>query len=110
MGVLKRYLNCKDGYWSRVDLDNGDPIWISVASAGVVVKKSKIGFLGTTLYNERSNFSAAKTAHALNAEISKYLTPMDMTNPVLRAFTQVALESKSADELAARLSEAVKEK
>jgi hypothetical protein len=110
MGILIRYLNCKEGYWSRVDLENGDPIWISVAHTGVVVKKSKIGFLGTTLYNERSNFSAAKTAHALNAGISKYVTPIDMTNPVLRAFTQVALESKSADQLAARVNQAAKKK
>jgi hypothetical protein len=110
MGILIRYLNCKDGYWSRVDLENGDPVWISVAHSGVIVKKSKMGLLGGTLYQERSNFSAAKTARALDAHISKYVTPMDMTNPVLRAFTQVALECKSADEFAARLNKAVKEK
>ena len=48
------------------------------------------------------------TAQALDAQIRKYLTPEDMTNPALRAFTQAALEARSSAELASRLNEAVK--
>lgn len=104
MGKLIRYVDSKAGCWSRVNLANGDPIWISVAQTGVVVKKSRMGLMGANLYNETNVYNAAKTAQALDAQIRKYLTPSEMTNPVLRAFTQAALECKSAAQLSVRLN------
>ncbi len=107
MGKLIRYVDGKSACWSRVNLENGDPIWISVAQAGVIVKKSRIGLLGATLYNETNVYNAAKTAKILDEQIDQYTTPMEMTNLVLRAFTQVALECKSAAELPVRLNRAL---
>lgn len=109
MGKLIRYLDGKIGCWSRVNLENGDPIWISVAQTGVIVKKSRMGLMGATLYNETNVYNAAKTAQALDAQISKYVIPSEMTNPVLRVFTQVALECKSAAQLSVRLNKALKD-
>lgn len=107
MGKLIRYLDGKTGCWSRVNLANGDPIWISVAQTGVMVKKSRMGLMGAKLYSVTNVYNAAKTAQALDAQIGEYATPSEMTNPVLRAFTQVALECKSAAELSVCLNKAL---
>lgn len=107
MGKLIRYLDGKAGCWSRVDLENGDPIWISVAQTGVIVKKSRVGLMGAKLYSEANVYNAAKTAQSLDAQIGEYVTPSEMTNSVLRAFTQVALECKSAAQLSVRLNKAL---
>lgn len=104
MGKVIRYVDSKAGCWSRVNVANGDPIWISVAQTGVLVKKSRMGLMGAKLYNETNAYNAAKTAQALDAQIRKYLTPSEMTNPVLRAFTQAALECESAAQLSVRLN------
>ena len=116
MGKIMGYLDSKISCWSRVELSNGDPIFISVAQAGVLVKKSKLGIMGAKLYNETNVYKAAMTAKSLHAQITLsddpsatqgYALPSDMTNPVLRAFTQAALNSKSAAELSVRLNEAL---
>jgi hypothetical protein len=96
MGKLVRYMDDKTHCWSRVDLENGDPVWISVAQTGVVVKKSRLGLMGAVLYKESNLYVVAKTAQALDAQVGRYLTPKGLVNLVLRAFTQVALECISA--------------
>jgi len=77
---------------------------------------SKLGIMGAKLYHETNAYKAAMTAKSLHAQITLsvdpsatqgYALPSDMTNPVLRAFTQVALECKSAAELSVRLNEAL---
>jgi hypothetical protein len=91
--------------WARVDLASGEPIYISVARSGIIVKRSSLGLFGRKLY--RSNIHrAAITARALEAQTRSRLTPDDMTSPALRAFTQAALEARSSDELASRLNNA----
>jgi hypothetical protein len=107
MGRLVRYVDGGGACWSRVDLDNGDPIWISVAQSGVVVKRSRLGLMGAKLYEESNIYRAAETAQALDAETLLYTTPVGMTNPVLRVFTQASLDSDSAAQLSIRLNRAV---
>ena len=63
--------------------------------------------MGARLYNETNVYNAAKTAYALDAQICEIKTPLDITNPVLRAFTRVALECKSAAQLSVRLNKAL---
>jgi hypothetical protein len=89
-----------------VDLQSGEPIWISVAQGGVIVRKSRLGLLGTLLYREANVYKVAKTAEVLHSQLGRYTTPVDLNNPVLRAFTQVALDSESASQLSVRLNEA----
>ena len=92
--------------WSRVDLATGEPLYISIAASGVVVKRSHFGLFGAKLYDENM-YKAAVTAKALDAQIENYSTPAGMKNPALRAFTQAALNSKSAAEFLSRLREAL---
>lgn len=80
-----------------------------MAQTGVIVKKSRMGLMGAKLYSETNVYNAAKTAQALDFQISEYATPSEMTNPVLRAFTQVALECKSAAQLSVRLNKALED-
>ena len=101
------YRDTRNQCWSRVDLASGEPIYISVARSGIVVKRSSFGLLGAKIYQSNIH-SAAMTAQALDAQTRSYLTPEDMTNPALRAFTQAALEARSSAELASRLNEALK--
>lgn len=82
---------------------NGDPIYISIARSGVVIKRSNFGLLGQQLYRS-SIHRAILIARALDAQIKNYSTPGDMTNPTLRAFTQATLDAHSAAELASRLN------
>lgn len=105
MGRLIRY----KASWSRVDLTNGDPVFISVAQSGVIVKKSRFGFMGSKLYEEINIYKAAQVAEALNMHFGEYQVPSEMTNPVLRALTQTALQCESAAELSVRLNRALEE-
>lgn len=104
MGTLIRFMDGKNGCWSRVDLTSGDPIWIGVAQTGVMVKISRLGILGAKLYNENNRDRIANTVQALDQEFSQYTTPMGMTSHVLRAFTQAALDCNTAPDLSNRLN------
>lgn len=106
MGTLVRYADTRGQCWSRVNLASGEPIWISVAESSIVVKRSRLGIMGAKLYLESNVDKAARTAQTLDAEVAEYNTPTEMTNPVLRVFTQAALEAESAAELSIRLNRA----
>jgi len=113
MAKLVKFKDGKFVCWSRVDLDNGEPIWISVARTGVMVKKSKSGLLGEKLYNANA-YEANRTSGALltiyldegfvKGFKEKYDTLNSITNPLLRAFTQAAMDSESASQLSIRLN------
>lgn len=49
MAHLVRYVDNNVACWCRIDLDNGDPIWISVAKEGVVAKRPGMGLTGKKL-------------------------------------------------------------
>jgi len=109
---MAKIVKFKDGNfvcWSRVDLDNGEPIWISVARSGVMIKKSKWGLLGEKLYSANA-YEANLTAVALIAIYLDEGIPEEddllnnMTNHLLRTFTLAAMESESASQLSIRLN------
>lgn len=108
MAKLVRFQDSRTQCWSRVDLENGDPIYISVFSNGVVVKKSNLGIMGARLYKAEL-YKAAATAQNLDSQITEYFTPFEMTNIILKALTQVALDSKSVASLTVKLNKAKEE-
>ena len=107
MSKVIRFADTQSQCWSRVDLDNGEPICISIARTGISVKKSQLGILGVKLYAEGDISKITRTVEALRAQITSYDVPDGMKNPILRAFTQAALEARSAEELSARLNQAM---
>ena len=93
--------------WARLRMDNGDPCWIGIAQTSVLVKKSNIGMFGAKLYEEKNLYEAAKIAVALHNLYPNDLTPPEMRNPVLKAFTNAVLHCSNLAEVTRVLNEAV---
>jgi len=109
MGTLLRFMDSQGmACWSRVDLESGEPVFISIAQGSVLVRRSRLGILGVKLYEENNIHNCVKVAYALDMQIRHYLTPPGMTNAVLRVFTQVALESRNAADLCVRIGQAIR--
>lgn len=103
MSKLLRYEDNGKACWSRVDLSNGDPIWIGIAKTGAIVKRSRMGLMGTVLLKESDMHELTIIYEAICKQTLEYRTPSNMTHPMLRALTQVSLEVDSATQLKARL-------
>ena len=56
----------RPGRGATIRLDSGEPCLLSIAKSGVLVKRSRYGLLGATLYNETNVYKAAQTAMALD--------------------------------------------
>ena len=108
MGKLYGFKDDNWGTWSCVDLESGESVYIGVSPTGVIVRKSRWALFGVKLYNESDIHKIADTAVTLDAEIIQYTTPPAMTNPVLRVFTQVALDSDSAVNICTRINRALR--
>jgi hypothetical protein len=111
MAKIVKFVDGKFSCWSRIDLDNGDPIWISVSHTGVMVKKSKWGILGENIYKanaSEANLTAGDllTVYWDEAIKEEFDIINRMTNPLLSAFTLVAMVSESANQLSIRLRNA----
>jgi len=97
MAILKDFKD--EGAWgcfANVRMDNGDPCWISIASEGVRVKKSKVGLFGEKLYESKE---PGKTVTTLWKLYPEFLTPPEMKHPVLKAFTNAVLHCSDIDEV-----------
>jgi hypothetical protein len=109
MAKLVKFKDGKFVCWSRVELDNGEPIWISIARTGVLVKKSKWGLMGEKLYSANA-YESNRTAGALltiyfdEGIKEEYDVIHNITNQLLFAFTLVAMASESASQLSIRLN------
>lgn len=86
-----------------------DPIWISVAQSGVLVKRSRMGILGLALYKSRDLVELSRLCEVLDAQPLDVDLPVDLTNPVLALFTALALHSNSASEVAGYIRAALGE-
>ena len=97
------------GCGMTVRLDSGEPCTISVAQAGVRVRKSRFGIFGATLYDEKNVYRAAQTGMALDELFPDVELPVTIANPVLRAFAKAAWECPTAAALAITLNRALEE-
>ena len=96
MTTLKDFTDDGRGCFANVRMDNDDPCWISVASSGVIVKKSKLGLLGEKLYSCQQ---PGKLVVILMENYPDSLTPPGMTNPVLKPITNAVLHCSNLDEV-----------
>lgn len=103
MNKLISYKDTAFQCWSRVNLDNGDPIYIGIASTSIVVRRGRFGLFGKSLYVETNLDRMTKACIALEDAIDIYTIP-DMNSPVLRVFTQATMDSDSADSLSIQLN------
>ena len=107
MTVLHSYLDDRLRCFANVRMDNGDPVFISVARTSVLVKKSKAGLFGPKLFRAKSRHKVLMTASALDSIFPDRLTPAVITDPVLSSFTNAALHCSTTVELANVLNTAV---
>jgi hypothetical protein len=111
MAKLVKFMDGKFACWSRVDLDNGEPIWISVAHSGVLVKKSKWGIMGEKLYKANAHESHLTGAALLSLYMddgikAEYDMMHKISNYILFAFTLAAMVSESSNQLSINLKNA----
>tara|TARA_Y100000031_G_C8145305_1_gene349659 strand:- start:506 stop:844 length:339 start_codon:yes stop_codon:yes gene_type:complete len=109
MGILIRFKDTFSQCWSRVDLPNGDPIWISIARSSVKIKKSKLGITGAVLYKSKDLDKITKLGVQLLSSLNEFNTPVNLENFLLKVFTQLALESSTIEEFCSRILLAEKE-
>ena len=88
-------------------LDNGEPCLISVAQTGVRVRKTRFGFLGSILFDEKNVYLAARTAMGLHELFPRWMLPVTIKNPVLSAFANAAWQSPSAAAVAVTFGKAL---
>lgn len=106
MSKLIAYKDNDKQCWSRINLSSGEPVWISIAQTGVLIKRSRLGIRGAILFDENEIIACGDIARSLNEQIDQYNLPDQISNAVLKAFTQTALDSGSATELCSKLSKA----
>lgn len=99
--------NRRPGRGATIRLDSGEPCLLSIAQSGVMVKKSRYGWFGVTLYNERNVYQASETAMALGFLFPDNLLPDGFSEPVLMAFANAIWHCANCTEVATTLNEAV---
>ena len=107
MSELNHYRDTPRQCYANLKLSDASPCFISIAQTGVLVKKSKTGLFGAQLNKEKDVYRAAMTAKALAYLFPETKVPDDISNIVLKAFTNAALHCTSAEELTLTLNEAV---
>lgn len=110
MGKLIRFQDDGRACYARVNWETGEPAFISIAQSGVLIKRSRLGILGTKLYNERDIHNCVAMSRVLDNHIlsdeSFSLLPKGLTGAVLRSFTRLAIETTSAVEFCTKIGEA----
>ena len=97
----------RGGCGATVRLETGEPCWLSIAQSGVLVKKSRFGFLGAILYSEKNAYKISLCGIALAYLFPEKRFPDAITNPNLRGFLNAILHCYSAAEVCQTLKEAV---
>lgn len=107
MTKLIRFLDDdRENRRANIRMDNGAPCWIRIAQTGILVKRSKMGLFGATLYRGKDIDRAAEIAKILKRQYSDDLTPDDMRNPVLKSIVNAVLHCRDLAEVARVLNEA----
>ena len=91
----------KDGLacFANIRMDNNEPVFISVARTGVLVKESRLGFFGRKLFASNSPEHVVKTAMTLAQNYPEQKTPSTMSDPILKTYCNAVLHCRSTDEV-----------
>lgn len=72
-------------------MDSGENCYISIARTGLLIKESKLGIFGRTVFRVDDIDVLARLAMSLSESQYEDLTPPSMTNPVLKVITNEIL-------------------
>jgi hypothetical protein len=84
--------------YSLVETPLGDPILVSIARGGVLVKQSRLGLFGPVLFRGDVRSSAVMT-EKLHRIYGSIRLPLTIHDPVLRVWTQTSLSVKDGREM-----------
>jgi hypothetical protein len=99
--------NRRPGRGATIRLDSGERCLLSIAQSGVLVKKSRFGWFGTILYNEKNIYKAAETALALDLLFPIKQLSAGFTDPVFISYANAIWHCANCTEVAITLNEAV---
>lgn len=105
MSRINHFSETKQFCLSNITLLNGDPLIICVTPSKVVIQKSRLGWWGRKLYEEKDMHRVAMTARNLPSGQECFL-PAGMQDSLLCAFTNAALNCRSAEDFENELKEA----
>ena len=91
-----KFLENKTFSWSRIDLKNGEPIWIRTTRKSVLIKKSRLGFSGRRLFKIRNLYKIERKIRLIDERITEIDPSSEISDMYHRVFTHLALLSKSA--------------
>jgi hypothetical protein len=97
----------KRGCGATVILESGEPCLLSIAQSGILVKESRHGIFGATLYNEKIVYINARRTGALAYLFPDKQFPDSISNLSLRAFFNAILHCHSANDVCTTLNEAI---
>ena len=97
----------KRGCGATVLLKSGEPCLLSIAQSGILVKKSRHGFFGAELYNEKNVYINARRTGALAYLFPDKRFPDGVSSPNLRAFFNAILHCRNANEVCTVLNRAI---
>lgn len=95
MGKLVRHMDSSRGCFARVDFAPGDPLWISIAQNGVLIRRSRLGLFGRRVYGETDTFEAARVARVLATLCPDVSSIEGVHTPMLSAFLAAALSARN---------------
>ena len=108
MTSIHSYKDTSGQCWANIRMPNGDPVWISVANTGVIVKNSRIGLLGKKLFEggRKNPERFLKILANLQKKFPNNLIPTecDISSSVLKTFVNACLHCSSLSELEATLN------
>ena len=99
MATLFSFQDDDHGMTAVIRMDDGDRVHISVKRSGIIVRNSRLGFLGKKIYESTTYEDAASTATDFNRRYRSHLTPPGMNEPVLKAFTRAVLHCSTVAEI-----------
>ena len=109
MTTIHSYKDSKTQLWANIRLDNNDPVFISVAQTGVLIKNSKIGIFGKKLFQsgKKDPTHFVETLSNLENKFPKSLIPPDVmiNDYVLKIFVNACLHCSTLNELEEVLNE-----
>lgn len=93
--------------WGTVRFANGEPVTVSFSRfSGMRVRKSRFGFFGPTLYEQRDTYIAARTGIVLSHLYPDRKFPAEVSDLNLRSYLNAILHCESAAEVSRVLHQA----
>ena len=85
------------GKWARIAMDDATPCYVAIGPRSIVIKKSNAGLIGPRLYEVRNINIIERIIENIMDIFPNDLTPVDMTNPILKPVVNAVLHCNELD-------------